>query len=310
MKFDDFSKFEKNFLNGKLSVYTDKYVRLNIVWSPEQLTIDFLAHIQNELLVDTIYLKNYNDNRRPGFNPVRSMEWLNGIDGYKWVLGKAKKKYEKDKDVAVQGSPIIERIRFGDWSEKKVFDINYGLKGPNGHNRISTQDFRNLGYEPWTIKHVNEQLKDKYKLDLKQILYTLPLNNYLVDITDYWLENYYQDENNPALIPLVKTFRSPFYYFTYQAAYYASYESLGELRFSPGSESHQYSFGFAVINFKRQKGALFDIKEFTKDEQPLKTIISALAKNEGVDYHDYKPELIKSDLAAFFKTYLTYFNPS
>lgn len=237
MDFDDFSKFEQNFLNGKVGVFVDKYIRMRVVWTPKQLTDVFLAHIAGELVTDIIYLKNFNDNRRPGFNPIRSMEWLSSTIGHQWVLNKATTKYNKDKDVARKGSPIAERARFGDRGTKMFYDINFGLQGANSYNRVSTDDYRHIDFVPWSIKHVNHELYTKYGTDLKKILYDLPLSSFMVDITDRWLETYYHDDSNPALMPLIKTFQSPFYYFEYKGEFYASSESLGENRFTLDTQS-------------------------------------------------------------------------
>ncbi|KAA8485385.1 hypothetical protein BDE36_2066 [Arcticibacter tournemirensis] len=308
MDFGDFSKFEQNFLNGKLGVFADKYVRMRIVWTPEQLSDDFLKHIEDELVADIIYLQNFNDNRRPGFNPIRSMEWLSSRRGHTWVLNKATTKYNKDKDVARRGSPIAERVRFGDSGTKMFYDINFGLQGPNSHSRVTTEEYRNIDLNPWTIKHVNHELQTKHGTDLKTILYNLPLNSSLVDITDHWLGNYYYDENNPALIPLLKTFRSTFYYYVYKGKYYASAESLGEDRFTPDSQYYQYGFDLCVLNFHQQQGAVFDIKDFTEEERPLKIILNQLANEAGIDYHAVSPNNLGVNADHFFTTYQNYFN--
>jgi hypothetical protein len=308
MDFGDFSKFEQNFLNGKLGVFADKYVRMRIVWTPEQLADDFFQHIADELVANIIYLENFNDNRRPGFNPIRSMEWLSSAAGHHWILTKATVKYNKDKDVAQKGSPIAERVRFGDRGTKLFFDINFGLQGANSYNRVSTEEYRNIGLVPWTIKHVNHELQTKYGTDLKSILYNLPLNSSMVDITEHWLEQYYGDENNPALLPLLKTFRSPFYYYIYKGKYYASADSLGEDRFTPDSQSYQYGFDLCVLNFKQQQGVIFDIKDFLADEKLLKVVLKQVAKEAGVNYHAVSPDDLGTNADRFFKKYANYFN--
>lgn len=308
MDFGDFSKFEQNFLNGKLGVFADKYVRMRVVWTPDQLADDFLKHIEKELVDDIIYLQNFNDNRRPGFNPIRSMEWLSSAKGHAWVLNKATIKYNKDKDVARKGSPIAERVRFGDRTIKMFYDLNFGLQGPNSYNRVSTEEYRNIEFIPWTIKHVNHELQTKYATDLKTILYNLPLNSYMVDITEHWLANYYNDENNPALLPLLKTFRSSFYYYVFKEKYYASAESLGEQRFSEESQYYQYGFDLCVLNFHQQQGALFDIKDFAEEGRALKIILKQIAIEAGVNYHAVNPDDVGTNADQFFKSYKNYFN--
>jgi len=300
MTYNELISYEKSYLNGKVSVFIDNYIRTHKVWTPQQLTDDFIVQIKNELGNDK-FIHTYVDPKRPNLNFAKCLKWAIGTEGEKWVLSKSEKKYEKDADIAKRDRPIAERIRFGDKRSKQYFDVNFGLKGSSGHDRMTTEELRKVNHKPWTIVHIDSELNNKYGTKLDEVISSLPMSAAETIFYKHWLENFYNNSANPGLIPQINTFRSGFYYYIYKGDIYNNYQDLDLPIHSDGVESIAYHFDFAIINFSKQLAVLIDVEDFeTKEELAIREIRKRAAKEEGFDYLDISPSEITKDIQGVF----------
>ncbi len=303
MKYSDLDKRYKHFVNGKISQYMDAYIRQHKVWTPEQMHIDFflMVDVENSRSEYTRYFEKGIET----WTSEYPMKWLTSKEGKELALEKFKLKYEKDKPIADRKSPLIERVRFGfRWADSKYFDLNFGLK--NGYNFIDTKALEKLQLIPWSIEHVNKQLREKYGCDLIHCLNELSLSHLERKFAQYWIQNYYSDKN-PAMIPEVCALRPQFYYYEYKDGIYSSIDELPVNYAQNQSQikNVNYRYDFLVANFKRQKIAFIELDGFehhkTREQQTIDSIKRNNASSVGISLLTFTSKSINEDIDAVFR---------
>ena len=123
-----------------------------------------------------------------------------------------------------------------------------------GHGFISDEKFAALlnEYDPWSIKHVNKELETKHSTDLKSVLEQLAEPGIEQKLAEHWLEKYYSDDKNPALIPQLSGTSNKFWVNKTEAGQY----TLGN-----SGKSTVVRFDFAVINYRKQKKVIIIINK-------------------------------------------------
>jgi hypothetical protein len=306
-EFKNLEKTQQNFLNGKISQYMDAYIRQHKVWTPTQMLSDFTDKIHSELdngdyLPDPKYAQ-YDTVESVYFAKTRldALIWLTTENGSKFCLSRFEKKYLKNKPVADRKSPIVERLRFGlKWDENQYYDINFGLK--DQYRFKDTMELENIKYSPWTIEHVNSELKEKYDCDIKACFDKLSTSFLEEKFVRYWAENFYS-KSNPCLIPEVCGFRANFYYFSYKDNIYSQKTEILEKITSP-LKSINFRYDFLIANFKKQKIAFIELDGFeyhkTRQQQTIDSIKRNTASKNNVSLFTFTSKRIKEDIESVF----------
>lgn len=278
MEYDSLGKRDRNYINGKISQFTDAYIRQYKVWTPEQMLEAFV-----ERLAEIVEKRSFNKHYEAGIEIWTSEvadEWLLSGKGQALSYERMNKKYEKDKPVAKANSPIVERVRFGySWQESKFFDISFGLK--DGYNFIDTENLKKYPFKPWTINHVEHELHKKYGISLPEIFRLLSVSPIEKAFYEYWLENYYSEKENSALIPEVCGFRAKLYYYEYDEKIYPSYREIPACASLPDVKPVNFRYDFFVSNSIRNKAVLIELDghEFHKTKQ--QRIVDSIKRNEA-----------------------------
>jgi hypothetical protein len=101
-------------------------------------------------------------------------------------MNKFNGKYEKHKVLARKKAPLTDRIRLGHrWDSLNFYDISYGLKNYADYEKADIVEKSEL--LPWTIEHVNQQLKSKFSKDLYQVLVDLSKSEIEINFYNYWV---------------------------------------------------------------------------------------------------------------------------
>lgn len=259
MKYTDFPKGQQQYINGVLSQHMDAYIRKHKIWTPEQMYEDLME-------------KKLINHKKGWFGPKRSINgvltltsevserWIVSVDARDFILERFTKKYEKNRKLAKKNGPMEDRIRFGKiWEDGLYFDINYGLQ-KGSHNYAKTEIVEGSDLIPWTIEHVDEQLAG-YDTDLPTVLSKLSTSYIEKNFYKYWLDNYYHDRTQPALIPEFCGNRSTFYVKRKNDNYYMSTSDIAD------NQKFNYSlikgvnirFDFLIINWYKQKKMVIEL---------------------------------------------------
>ena len=310
MTYESLSTKDKQHLNGKISQFMDAYIRQHRVWTPKQMHESFHEKIDSEIQVGSYTSLNRDGIKWTG---ELAINWLSTELGKEYTLKKFNVKYEKDKPIADRKSPLVERIRFGfDWGNKKQYDISYGLKGK--HDFIETDELYKLNNIPWTIQHVNEQLKLKYNENISTILPNLCESHLEKLFQEYWVKNYYKNEN-PCIMPEVCGLRPKFYYYKYKDNFYPS------LRDIPGSirETHadtkaiNFRYDFLIVNFKKQKIAFVELDGFEFHKTRQQQTIDSIKRNNAMQFNiallTFTSKRITEDIDGVFRELSDYLLP-
>lgn len=305
IEFNELEKTQKNFLNGKISQFMDAYIRQHKVWTPEQMQFDFNTKVEKEI-TNGNYLPNpeYRTPESDHFLKIRldALKWMTTINGKEKSLNQFTKKFLKHNPVANRKSPIVERVRFGlKWDNKQFYDINFGLK--ETYRFKETTELENIEYLPWTVEHVNTELKEKYNCDILECLNKLSTSHLEITFKEFWKNNYYSP-NNPSLIPEVCGFRSNFYYYTYKENIYTKKSEILEIITSP-LKNINFRYDFLVVNFKNQKIAFIELDGFehhkTRKQQTIDSIKRNNASNNNVSLFTFTSKRINEDIKSVFK---------
>jgi very-short-patch-repair endonuclease len=305
--FENFEKTQINFLNGKISQFMDAYVRKHKVWTPEQMQTDFIKHINSEVTNGT-YIPN------PKYAEFTTKEeiyilkiklevakWLNTENGNEFSLKRFTKKYNNNKPIAKRESPIIERIRFGTkWNKDEFYDINFGLK--DSFRYIKTSELEKIKYLPWTVEHVNIELKKNYNCNILDCLNKLSKSHLESKFVEYWKENYYSIES-PAILPEVCGFRSNFYYFEYKDNLYSKKNEILE-EVNDDVKIVNFRYDFLIINFRNQKKAFIELDGFenhkSRKQQTIDSIKRNNASSNGITLFNFTSKRINENIKSVF----------
>jgi hypothetical protein len=305
--FNDFEKVQKSFLNGKVSQFMDVYIRKNKVWTAEQMQSDFNEKILLEI-ENGVYEPDpkYDDlltfeNRKLLSGKLEATKWLTTENGIVFSLNKFNEKLKKHKPIADRKSPIVEKIRFGHKREENCFfEINYGLKGR--YSYVQTSELEKLNYLPWTIEHVNSELKAKYNCNIYDCLENLSNSFLEKKFVEYWKQNY-ASENNPAIIPEVSGFKSNFYYFAHNENIYTLKSEILE-EITSRIKMINFRYDFLVVNFAKQKIAFIELDGFeyhkTRQQQTIDSIKRNNASKNKVVLFNFTSKRINEDIKSVF----------
>jgi len=303
MNFDCLEKRDKSYINGKISQFMDAYIRQYKVWTPEQMLEALVIKI-GDIVKEGSFNINYENEVEVWTSEIPD-KWLISSEGQALSYQRMSKKYEKDKPVAKANSPIVERVRFGyGWDNSKYFDISFGLKG--GHNFIGTEDLKKYPFKPWTISHVDHELHNNYKTSLPDVFGLLsgsPIENMFYQ---YWLNNYYVDKENPAMIPEVCGFRAKFYYYQYKEKIYSSYSEMPPCAAFPDIKPVNFRYDFFVSNTKRNKAVLIELDGHEFHKTKAQRIIDSIKRNQaatlGIPVIVFTGTKVQEGIAACFSS--------
>ncbi len=266
MTYNDLESEQKAHVNGVLAKFMDAYIRTHLIWTPEQMYVDFLKKIKAQHSQGD-YGKCEIQGAKLIYLYKKGNLWLETEDAKFYIMDKFTKKYRKNKKLARKDSPLIERARFGLRKDKeRFFDINYGLK--NGSDFQKTENVENLTVYPWSIEHVENELSEKYGLELREVFEKLSLSPIEQIFYNRWFERFYADKKNPAMLPEFCGARNMYY----------CYEKNGKYFIEPteGSRPINVRFDFAVLNYTKQKMLFIEL--------------------DGHDYHSSKKQRINDSV--------------
>lgn len=299
LNYSELTTKHKNHLNGRLSQFMDAYIRQHKVWKPEQMHLELFELIEDEINKG-IFVRNNATN----WTSEPAIKWLNTVEGKQFVLERFQKKYEKDKPIADRKSPLIERVRFGlKMDNTQFFDINFGLKG--GYNFIETDVLMKLIANPWTVKHVNDELELKYNLDLVTCLNNLSKSHLEKLFIEHWINHYYHIDN-PAIIPEVCGLRELFYYCEYKGNIYKTRNDIPKY-YSDAyifAKWKNFRYDFLLANFNKQKIAFIELDGFeyhkTREQQTIDSIKRNNASSLNISLFTFTSKRIMEDLNSVF----------
>lgn len=297
MHYHELENRDRNYINGKLSRFMDAYIRQNKVWTPAQMHESFFEMITKEL--SNNWFTTDCSASKVAWSSENAIRWLTSDNGSEFALVKFRKKYEKDKPIALRKSPLVERVRFGlGWDESKYYDVNFGLKG--GYDFIGTKNLENLQYIPWSIEHINSELATKYDSTLITCLSKLSTSHLEVLFVDYWKTHFYINKNNPAIIPEVCGLRPKFYYYELDDKIYATSKEM------PAGKCKciNFRYDFLVANFQKQKIAFVELDGFefhkTRKQQTIDSIKRNNAAKHNIALLVFTSKMIIENIAAVF----------
>lgn len=225
---------------GKLFQYKDAQLKSGgKFYNPENLIEKFYANISTA--------KYITEEQKSWFADAGNRQKLQ-----QWAAD-----YQQEKpELFGRNTPLEKRLQFGIYREHE-YDINFGLKGiDGGHGFVSDEEFAALldEYDPWSIKHVNKELETKHSTDLKSVLEQLAEPGIEQKLAEHWLETYYSDDKNPALIPQLCGTDKKFWVKKENDLYRVS--NAGSYS---GDGSTVVRFDFAVINYRKQKKVMIEL---------------------------------------------------
>ena len=225
---------------GKLFQYKDAQLKSGgKFYNPENLIEKFYANISTA--------KYITEQQKAWFADAGNRQKLQ-----QWAAD-----YQQEKpELFGRNTPLEKRLHFGIYHEHE-YDINFGLKElEGGYGFINDEEFAALldEYDPWSIKHANKELETKHSTDLKSVLEQLAEPGIEQKLAEHWLENYYSDDKNPALIPQLCGTDKKFWVKKENDLYRVS--NAGSYS---GDGSTVVRFDFAVINYRKQKKVMIEL---------------------------------------------------
>ena len=306
-EFENFEKIQKNFLNGKIAQFIDVYIRKNKVWSVEQIHTEFLEKINSEIkngdyLIDPKYENIITlENKQILEKKLLALNWLTTENGKVLTLERFNQKLQNTKIIAERKSPIIDRVSFGlKWDENLFYEINYGRKSK--YSYLQSKELEKVDINPWTIKHVNSELAEKYDCNILNCLDKLSTSYLENKFVEYWKQNYYS-ENKPALIPEVCGLSSKFYYFKYKDNIYTQKSEILE-ETTERVNIVNFRYDFLIVNFKNQKIAFIELDGFenhkTRTQQTIDSIKRNNASKNKIVLFTFTSRRINKDIKSVF----------
>lgn len=309
IEFESFEKIQKNFLNGKISQFMDVYIRKNKVWSSEQIQTFFWEKINTEIkngdyIINTEHEHLISKENKEILNKkLEAINWLNTENGKKFSLYRFNLKFQNSKIIADRKSPIIDKLCFGlKWNKNLFFEINYGRKGK--YSYLDTKELEKINVTPWTIKHVNLELEEKYNCNIFNCLELLSTSYLEKRFVQHWKDNYAFEDNIPAIIPEVCGLTSKFYYFMYKDNIYTLKSEILE-DITEKIKIVNFRYDFLVVNFKNQKIAFIELDGFenhkTRSQQTIDSIKRNNASNNKIVLFTFTSKRIIEDINSVFK---------
>lgn len=294
MDYSNLNQSNKNHVNGVLAKHMDSYIRTHKVWTPEQMYEDLIEKLK-ETHNSGWYGRKQSINGEWVFTYKESELWMVSDYAKSFILDRFNKKYIKNQKLAKKNSPLIERARFGlKWDSNKFYDINYGLK--NGYNFQKTELVENNSLTPWSIEHVENELLSKYNRSLIDILKELSESPIEIKFYEEWIKRYYNNKNNPALIPEFCGTRKMFYCYKNGDEY--------TLKHSFEYQPVNVRFDFAIVNFKKQTMLLLELDGHdyhkTKKQRINDSIKRTIATNNGWQMNVITGTQISNDITSVF----------
>lgn len=245
---------------GKLFQYKDAQLKSGTkFYNPENLIEKFYAYISTR--------KDITEQQKAWFAEQASRQKL-----LQWAAA-----YQQEKpELFGRNTPLEKRLQFGiyKWDE---YDINFGLKETEeGYGFINDTDFAALlgQYDPWSIKHVEKELQEKHNTNLQNALEKLSLPGIERKLANEWLEKYYQDDKNPALIPQLRGTGKKFWVKKENDLY-----KIGDVDFSGGTGFTVIRFDFAVINYRKQKKLMIELDDQESHKTHIQRSKDAVKRN-------------------------------
>jgi hypothetical protein len=278
---------------GKLFQYKDAQLKSGgKFYNPENLIEKFYARITTA--------KDLNEQQKAWFADAANRQKL-----HQWAAD-----YQQEKpELFGRNTPLEKRLRFGIYHEHE-YDINFGLKeNEGGYGFISDEKFAALlnEYDPWSIKHANQELGTKHNTDLKIVLEQLAEPGIEQKLAEHWLENYYSDDKNPALIPQLRGAGGKFWVNKDEFGAY----KLGDTDF--GDTVAVVRFDFALINYKKQKKLLIELDGHechkTKTQRNNDAVKRKIATKHGWDMLVFTGTQITNEFDSIAEELKEYFLP-
>lgn len=280
---------------GKLFQYKDAQLKSGgKFYSPENLIEKFYAQISTA--------KYITEQQKAWFADAGNRQKLQ-----QWAAD-----YQQEKpELFGRNTPLEKRLQFGIYREHE-YDINFGLKETGeGYGFISDEKFAALlnKYDPWSIKHVNKELGTKHSIDLKSVLEQLAEPGIEQKLAEHWLENYYSDDKNPALIPQLYGTGKKFWVKKENGLY-----KIGDVDFDCDPDFTVVRFDFAVINYRKQKKVLIELdgqeSHKTHAQRSKDAVKRNLAGKHGWEFKVYTGGQITHEFDAVIEDLKDFFLPN
>lgn len=255
VEYNDLEQKSKWYINGVIGKYMDSYVREHLIWTPEQMYHDFIEFLKDSHKKGWYgRYGQYNDEHELIFPNKDEELWMVSEEAEAFLMDRFTKKYHKNQKLARKKGPLIDRLRLGlRWDNEQFYDINYGLY-PGTANYRKTEIVEGQSIIPWTIEHVNSELKNNYNTDLENVLILLSNSPIEKMFYEHWLKNYYDDNSLPAIVPEVCGTRSMFWCQRCEDKYYMKYSDIDEQkRLTMDVKGVNIRFDFSIINWYKQK---------------------------------------------------------
>jgi len=297
MRYEDLNSKEKGYVNGVIAQFTNCYIHNNVVWSAEQI----YSALCEKMKIEHARGEYGNPDFKDGvwFYPNKGARlWLVSDDAKEYIVKKCEKTYKKHYKLAMQKPPMTERIRFGiRWENKqeRFYDINWGLKMGSNYEKIKS--IEGVNTIPWSIKHVEEELRIKYNKDLITVLRELSKSPIEEMFYKQWIEKFYDNKNNPAIIPELCGTRRMFYCYKDQQGYYSFNESTN-------SKLVNFRFDFSIINTNKQKMLLIELdgnQHKTNQQRNNDSIKRAIVEESGWHVIMFTGAQIMSQMESIFE---------
>lgn len=302
MKFQDLDKNQQNHIYGVLAKYMDSYIRHILVWTPEQMYCDLMDELRGQHKKGW-YGAKYLINGKWTFKFKEGQLWMVSESAKSFIIARFNNKYEKNNKLARKKSPLIDRARFGlRWNSNMFYDINYGLKDEYNFEKMDIVEDNDL--IPWSIKHIETELQQKYSKSLLDILKNLSSSPIEIEFYEGWLNRYYSDNNNPGLMPEFCGTRKMFYCYKNGEEYTLKYDS--------DYDAINVRFDFAVVNFSKQKMLLIELDGHDfhkiKKQRINDSIKRTIATNNGWQMNVITGSQIARDIDIVFQSMDEYFS--
>lgn len=303
MDYSSLPPAQKRHVNGVLAKFMDRYIRTHLIWTPEQMYQAFYDEMVSQHRAGWYGRQEYRDGRWVSLYREGS-EWLTTSDALPYIMEKFTTKYEKNKKLARKKSPLIERARFGlRWDEGRFYDINWGLKEMGSFEKMDVVE--SWMAIPWSIAHVEEELAKKYAVTLRDVLQQLCRSPIERVFYEEWLGRYYEQRQNPALMPEFCGTRQLFYCYEDAEGRYA-------LEQTPETRAINVRYDFGLVNYEKQKMLLLELdgQEYhkTKDQRLNDAVKRALATNNGWQLNVITGTQVNRDIDGVFRMMEDYFS--
>lgn len=280
----------------------DVNIRNKLVWSPDQMYYDFVEKISNNIK-NKKFVYHYDKNYEPTWCSEKIDKWLISLKAKERIYEQINRKYLKDEKIAKNKNPIFEQIRFGFKKLNNVYEITYGRK--NGQGKLKLKDFDNIPFIPWTIEHLENELDNIYKTNLKTCLKTFSTSHLEILFYKYWLNNYYSNKNNPALIP---EFCGTNFWFYYKRDNNDKIYLVNDVNYSEDYGRIffvNFRFDFLLINSLRNKAIIIELDGFETHKTSEQQIIDSIKRNVSAEINIpikiFTSNRIKEDIKSCYK---------